>query len=502
MILDRRVNNGAIKIIRGALKVSFIISLVLLIFGKVQTIIAWWGMSFCLLPAVVLVQSSQYLSLKSLVWTILITQSVSLPVHYLIPDGYMQQEYRPFYFTGWESFLVLYKIGIFLCLVILFTNIIELFYKICSRGLGDSLSSKNNNALQLLNKSTLPSINTKRRTISPLILIAIIILAIPLNMWMFKMGIGLTGVTPPKLPFKLSGILTYFAKYIIPCALLVLYFRTSHKSFVLVILLGLYSLFLGVSTVSRAAGLLIIIAPLILSYKNRQWIMFLFSSAFTMINYATITLSRSFVYAFSGGFINADTSLGILSTLKEAASRIELNSIFFFIPELTSRLESFSGLWLSSKVDPDVLGGGMHIWFKSLYWGLVEIDNDAIHLEVLGYTVPEGFYNVSAGLLHYLLWALGESNLFYFLFAFSTAFIFVSVERAIRVIQYRYYIKEKLVIVTITVFTILFFAGPGSIIIVLVYIFIILVSILPKLSFLFQCFKKIGICNVTINLKS
>ena len=89
---------------------------------------------------------------------------------------------------------------------------------------------------------------------------------------MFQNGISIVGVEPPRLPFKLSGILHYFTKYVVPLTLGYLYYRSPRNLPTALLLLG-YGLLLGLTSVSRSALVLVLLPVLGLAWiDRRKWI--------------------------------------------------------------------------------------------------------------------------------------------------------------------------------------------------------------------------------------
>jgi hypothetical protein len=109
---------------------SLLLTLILLTLGQFQTVIAWWIMLACLLPALTWSTNSRALSVKIFVWITLITQGVTVLNFYLDPSKYSFQSHRPFHFTGLESLQVFYKVGIFLMVFLSVTNILERLLKL------------------------------------------------------------------------------------------------------------------------------------------------------------------------------------------------------------------------------------------------------------------------------------------------------------------------------------------------------------------------------------
>ena len=130
---------------------------------------------------------------------------------------------------------------------------------------------------------------------------------------------------------------------------------------------------------------------------------------------------------------------------------------------------------------------------KVVHWGLIDLGHDAIHLEVLGYTVPKGFYNVSAGVLAYMLWAMGESWFFSLPFALLYALFLMIQEASLRVIAKRYAISSLYISPLLVVLTASYFISPGWPIGNFVLLAVICSSRLPRLGVLAVLLSRIGV---------
>lgn len=130
------------------------------------------------------------------------------------------------------------------------------------------------------------------------------------NWWMFNNSIGLTGISPPELPFKLSGILYYLARFVFPIILVFLLtrFRPTSADLTLVIF---YACFASLTSVSKTTLFLLFIPALIVAYLNKKYIFLAFSLVALSTIYPIIGVARSLVYLVEDGLSirNIDFSL-------------------------------------------------------------------------------------------------------------------------------------------------------------------------------------------------
>ncbi len=439
--------------------------------------IAWWLSTLLLFPAMMLTRSCKYLAIKTFVWLTWITQEVTILVFYLNPENYAYQAHRPYAFTGWDSYHVLIRLGIFLLIILIFSKTIEIIINSTSARKYLSIGDR-----QIIT-NTYDNINNKPKITSQLasiLIIVIIALMVPVNQWMFEQGIGMTGVEPPRLRYRISGIMSYFRALVVPAVLSILYLQTSRRSLPIIFCLGLYSAFAGISSVSKAVAVFPMIVPMTFAYKEKRWMQFYLALIFCAIGVSLAVGSRSLVYVVTADITKSDTSMGIASTIFYSVQDMEWKQALTIIQEFVARLESFRALWLSSQVNPESLGGGWAVWKKAFNWNLVDLGLDALHLEVLGHTVPQGFYNVSAGMLAHLLWAMGESWMFLLPFALLTVTFLCLEETAIRVIQHKYKIHPVYTNILVVLLAASFFVGPGYPLYNNIFIFIVSLSLIPK----------------------
>ena len=475
-----KVRSGAVFTLKWIFTISTLFTLVFLVTGQNQLVIAWWLMLACMLIPVLWVGHSKFLSVKVFVWVAFITQAVTMPIFYLFPKAYASQTHRPFGFTGLEVLQVEIRLGAFLLVFLTIVSFLRRFIKHPS-----SLAIANKPSSLNVVLKILPRVSKLGSFIRTALILIIILMAIPLNLWMFKMGVGITGIEPPRLPYRLSGILYYTVRWILPGILALLYFQTRQKSVLLVLILVSYGLFLGVSTASRSAVVSLIIVPIVLAFLNRRWV--LFSIAFTLglISVGLTTASRAVIHVASIGKSDADTSLGVLVTMFEAAPLMDWSKLLLILPAIIARLTSFEGLYLASQVDPSSFGGGFAVWLKSLHWRLADLSHEAVHWEHVGYVPPVGFYNAIADTYGYAFWGGNGMVVYYIFFALSSALFLMLQEQSIGRLANKFGLVGFLS-TSLTVFLSIFFIiGPGFPQFVNIFFILLISSIFahPRLNF-------------------
>jgi hypothetical protein len=437
----------------------------------------------CLIPALLWGQRSQFISVKIFVWLAFISQAMTMPLFYLNPEAYASfQSHRPFGFTGLESLHVFVRLGAFLLVFLIIVAFLERIIK-----LPLSIASiKYRPAMQMLTTPKswrkLLKVNQKTSLLSTTLILFIVLIMIPLNDWMFQMGIGITGVSPPTLPYHMSGILFYLVKWIVPALLAVLYYRTNQRSLILVVILGFYSIYFGLSTSSRSGALSILLIPIVLALLNRRWLLFTIGLMLSFIGIGLTTASREFVHLVSGGVTSADTSLGILGVFIEVIRSYEWIDLWLVLPAVIGRMTSFEGLFFASQVDPSTFGGGFAVWLKTLHWGLADLGHEAVHLQVVGYVPPIGFYNATADLYAYAFWGGNGMIAYYLVFALSAALFLMIQEQAIGKVASRYGFIGRLRTGLVFLLSIFYIVGVGSPMFVYIFFVIFIFSRLPKIG--------------------
>lgn len=468
-----------------AAAVLLIPAIAFLSFGEWEISVAWVLLFSSLVPALIMTHFSGFISVKILVWIALLTQATSMPMFYFQPDSYAFQLHRPYDFSGMSSGIVFLSLGkfllIFVCISLFFEWLIKPFV---------------DNYLRRFSISKIASqveINKRPHKLNFILILLIICLILPLNNWMFYYGIGLTGISPPQLPYKLSGLLTYLSKFVIPLIISFLYIRTKRKSFALVFIMGVYSLLLGISTVSRSAALLVILAPWVYAFLDRRWLLFGFTTILASLSLGMTTLSREIVYLPSVFESQADTSLGLIEVTLQVFANFQWKQVFLAIPSIIDRLENFQILWLSTQFDPEAVGGAISLWPKIIDWSLADIDHNAVHIEFLGYTVPAGFYVAMGSIYSYALAASNNSFFILCLFSFTTAFLLIFQEILIILCARKYNIKNSIVYIITFLASISYIVGPGNRLFNFSLIFLISIWLMPKLHFIDNFFSRLRI---------
>lgn len=149
-----------------------------------------------------------------------------------------------------------------------------------------------------------------------------------INYFMFNNSIGIGGVAKTRLPFKLTGILFYFSRFIAPLIILylVLNLKTSLFLFILLSSLAVFSSFTSLSK----AVLFLYSSPLILLLLRDKKILLLgIFLILVMFTYEAVGMGRSIVYLVEDGIVRRNLDIDIFSVLFQASKMINVSDINF-----------------------------------------------------------------------------------------------------------------------------------------------------------------------------
>lgn len=472
------------------------------LFGHWQTSTACLLFLLCVAPAWLLGSKSRLFSVKVILGTVVLTVGVTLLLFYLLPENYHYQSHRRFHFTAVESFPVSAKLGLFLVLFVFATRILEKMLPLSISAI--AYGYPRTQPVHQAYFGNIPYIYLKSRSlVFQIAIVLIIVLAIPLNTWMFDRGIGITGVAPTEaLPFKLNGILTYTEKLIIPGIITLLYSYTCRSSLGFVLFLAFYAAFLGVATASRGAALLVMVLPLFFAWVDRRYMLFLVALLATGFAILLTTEARTFLHVVEDNLTSLNNSLGIIGSQYEAFRLIGddfIYRILMIFPTFLGRIESFYMLFMSSQFDANAVGGPWPILLKSLHWGLVDLGHDAVHQEFFGHTVPIGFYNAAGTIASYAFWASNGHLWMLLFFTLTSSFFLVTFEFSVRRVFYKYELAPFLLAPFVFIVSIFYYMSPGWPVLNFIWLFFLFFAFVPRMSVLVLMFRIIGLDNYPVS---
>lgn len=392
---------------------------------------------------------------------------------YLAPEVYNFNGHRPFGFGVLSAFQVSALLGLFFWLLLVIDFVIGLLRVMPKkRILKRKLSVFVNEPYNVL----LPADSRQKNSI----LLLLLILTIPVKLWMFSNGVGMVGITPPELPFKLSGLLFYLFNWIIPWFIALLYVRSSRSSgiFLFVIITGIIS---GICSLSKAVLLFYFISPTILALYDKHWIRFGFSVIACSLGIAAILSARSLLFLVTDGEVLLNLSYQISTLLPILVTELNFSSeIFSVLVGVMDRIDGFQSLFLSSEFNPNAVSGEWQLFLRFLYAPWSEISTDSMHIEYLGYSLPAGFISVPSTITSQMLMT-SNANLFFLVpFALVVVSTFRLLDYGIRVFAIKYNLPTSIYFGLLFGASMFYYLSPGTTPVYLGLIIVLLLALSPR----------------------
>jgi hypothetical protein len=491
MVTVKLLRSGKNKTLYYLFGIVVLVSFGLAIVGEFDTMFAWWLAIGLLLPPLLWAFKTPYVALKTICGISFLTQFVTLPFFYVYRDDFKWGHIKPFHFTTWESFPMLAKVSLFLFALVLFFKWLYPVI-IVAGGSSRKLTNVNHQAAvtkDLLNKSSGLHVRHNRKTwLFTLLIVLLIAILTPLVLWTYSQGISLVGVEPPKLPYRLSGILYYLIKYLSPLLLGYLYYKTK-GSWPLMLLFLAYAFLLGLCTVSKSSVMIIMMPVLGLAWIEKRKFFFAVAGIGTTIGIQFAAAARVYVYIVIGGKSAADTSLSIFTIIYNIftdpdSKMFNFNYLLKLVSQIISRIEGFSNLVMSQYYDPDAVVGAWGFILRIIWRGFADFDTNTKNLHSIqwqGDVLPVGFYNGGALLSSIVI--LGNAGLLWvLLIAMVVAIILATLEKSSNNIGRQYEEFRILKVPVIIFLSLIFFTeAGGAIIFVYPFLLLLIVSFFPTI---------------------
>lgn len=454
-------------------------SLIFAILGELQTLFAWWFAIGLMLPGLLFAFNSSQISLKVFCFISFVTQLITVPISYLQRESYSFVE-KPYDFTAISIIPIFIRIGFFILSLSVISKLLKIAYKpkTSSREKLHNNVSLNNE----INKNHVKAISKKISMRNNLLILIILIICTPIFNFTFENGIAMIGVAPPRLQFHLTGILFYFKTLFIPLIIFYLYSRSHRNNYIVLFLILLFSLYNGLTSVSKSVVLLTASPILFYSLVDNKRFLFIFASFFTLFSTGIAATARDFIYLIGSSETTANTSLGVIGSINFLFQNYEIsNKLFFNFSGLIGRIEDFQSLILASQFNSSMIGGPMSILLKAISNNLVVWDHDAYHIAWQGYTIPESFFNGGS----YLSWVIMASNSNFFMilpFSILVGLILFIIEVNCNYISNQYQIRPSIKYAIISYLTLILFTAPGGISVYFL-ISLIIFRYIPKFTF-------------------
>ena len=444
--------------------------------GEATAVAAWWLVIVMLFPIVILSMSCDSIVLRMFISVAFLTQFVSMPLFMANRELYTYyggRAVKGFTFTIHEILSIYFLIAIFLILVVGFSKIFITLLPTSKIYINRNYKG---------NQYYLPPQQNRHNRSMYLILMIIVILAIlPLNLWMFSNGVSLLGVRPPVLPFRLSGILHYLTKYIVPMTLAIIYSRTS-RSYAPACILAAYAFVLGASQISRFSMIIMLFPVLLFAYMDRRKIIFGLNGIIALASFHIISLLRNVVYVITQGISGADSSEGLFAKILYVFKyQTENYSILSFFPDILHRVDGVQYIVLGYQFNPEAVGGTIAAIQRFLYQGWVPLDINAYHVAFLGTTLPEGFASVGGFLSTVLMMTNSKVHIIFLVSIMVAAF--VAIGEGIARNMSRKFFSRPIYFIIGFIFTILFYTSMGTVPFWGMFAVLVVLCVTPRVKF-------------------
>lgn len=454
--------------------------------GEIQAMLAWWMAIALLLAPLVWALSSRYVTLIVVCASAFMTQFMTLPFFYVDRDDFAFARVKPFGFTAAEAAPMLGKVALFLVSLVG-------FFKLASRvtirqGVKPSAFGLTRGTVRKTSTRDARPARAHWKPAKPVrfaVAVALTIMAlVPVNVWMFSHAIGIVGVEPPRLPFKLSGLLVYSTRYVGPLVLGLLYWKTR-RNLLPAMLLLMYALILGLSSTSRSALTYVMLPVIAFAWLDRRRVQLALVGLGMVVGFGVVTAERTFVELVTTNTTSAvtDTSFATLALniLNPQSGFWNTGLILRQLTGMFDRLDGFRNLVMAQYYDPRAVVGALGFVLRMIYRPLAPMDADQHHLQWLGYTLPLGFADGGALLSNAVV--VGNQGLAWVVLAGLVAAITLAIlERCTARLVAQYRLPELLGVGFVAFMTINYFIETGgSSVFVMPLLFVIALSALPPL---------------------
>lgn len=226
-------------------------------------------------------------------------------------------------------------------------------------------------------------------------LIALIVGLCYLNLWMFQNGIGITGIEPPYLPFKISGISYYVARFVAPALILWLLVKFRPTTIELMLLL-VYAAFAAFTSVSRTSLILLSVPVMLVIARDRKVVLGVVALMWIGFIYPYLGFARNFVYAAEDGVNVRNVDFGLIQVIGASFLGKGEDLILAAPLAIVERIGGGQDVILAAQYDRYVVGGPL-VEFLRLYihdfWDLASTAQAEMYdfaYTVRGFAVGDG----------------------------------------------------------------------------------------------------------------
>ena len=451
----------------------FLISLVNLLFGKVQLSLGLILLTIIFMPILILSNKSSMFSLKVFNWIVFSCMFFGFNLFYFNFNNYDQFIY--FSFEDLDYLDVFIKVGLFLLFIVVFIMIYE-------KSLGRSKFTYFKDTNKVNNINVTDNFLNKNSKIYIFLIIFFVAISIPLMNMMNELGIGVTGARPTRLPFKLTGILTHFFKTFLPILLIVFYLATKRNSFFIILILSVFAIYGGIVLSSKTILVITLITPLFFALYDKRW--FLAFLIFLIVSFGIemVILTRPYLYLTIDNIIYVNKDFNFIEIFLIQLKNINLIESLLNILLIFDRIISFKGLYVASEIPANEIMSGFNVWLHTIDWGLFLMPTNELHYMSLGYELNIGLWSLTSDIFTKFLWSIDNNFAYLFLMTFTISVLFIILENTIYKIKVKYNIDNRFFNLLIIFFTISIISHPGYPVLKYFYLIIFLVSFFPKIK--------------------
>lgn len=255
------------------------------------------------------------------------------------------------------------------------------------------------------------------------LIISVLILFMSLiNLWMFNNSIGITGISPPELPYRLSGILYYLSRFIFPLIITLALIRSRATALSLLLIAG-YAIFAAITSVSKTTLVLLFVPLLIYCSLNKRYLLAIFFAALLGASYPLVNEARNFVFLVDSGVSIRNLEYSIHQVIFNTIDNIEVDMVLAAPLSILERIGGGQDVALAAQYDNELIGGPFVEFIRLYIFDFFNVTESAQSLmfdysfDVAGYSPGDG------GFFARMLLVAKDSRLILFLVGIYQGFI-------------------------------------------------------------------------------
>lgn len=296
----------------------------------------------------------------------------------------------------------------------------------------------------------------KRSASARFIFIATVLGFAAINWWMFTNSIGITGINPPELPFKLSGILYYTARFVLPIILVYLMTKFRPTSIELSLLVA-YACFASLTSVSKTTLFLLFMPALIFMVLQKRFFLFGVALVLLAIFYPVVGVARNFVYLVEGGISVRNIDFSLIEVLSNSLLDYTTEDLFSGPLAVIERIGGGQDVVLAAQYDNNLVAGPIAEFIRLYifdFWSLASTAQGLMYdytPDVVGYATGDG------GFFAHMLLAGGDSVVMMLVVSLYQG-VLLAIANSTYMRMLRCHVPRELVLLYAIFFCIFFFA--------------------------------------------